>query len=155
LGVGCGDPAAPAGSAPSASAASSVVAAAAPAGSGGADAAADDETSTRPVELLKLVFTKEVKDKEPVGQLQVASPGQKVFAHLTLRNRSGRPRKVQLAFSVGGEKRTTVELFVGDSWSWRTWAYNTTLPRDAGKKLDLEITDDQGHPLFEGAIPIR
>lgn len=115
----------------------------------------EDETSTRPVELLKLVFSSDVKDKEPVGQLQVAKPGQRVYAHLTLRNQSGKPRKVHLAFAVDGEKRTNVDLFVGESWSWRTWGYNTILPKDAGKKLTLEVVDDAGHPLFEGALPIQ
>lgn len=117
--------------------------------------AADEETSTRPVELLKLVFASDVKDKEPVGSLQVAKTGQRVYAHMTLRNQSGRPRKVHLDFAVDGEKRTQVDLFVGESWSWRTWAYNTILAKDAGKKLTLEVTDDAGHPLFEGALPIK
>jgi hypothetical protein len=128
----------------------------APGGSAGvlSSAEIEDEVSTKPVELLKLVFAADVKDKEPSGQLQVAKPGQKVFAHLTLRNLSDHPRKVKLNFSVAGEKRTQVELLVGESWSWRTWAYNTLLPKDAGKKLELEVVDDEGHPLFDGAIPI-
>ncbi len=158
LGCSCGDPGA--GGAPSGSAAAVVAAtgsaAPLPAPSGSAvDEAADDETSTRPVELLKLVFASDVKDKAPVGPLQTAKTGERVYAHLTLRNQSGRPRKVHLEFAVDGEKRTTVDLFVGESWSWRTWAYNTILPKDAGKKLTLEVTDDAGHPLFEGALPIR
>jgi hypothetical protein len=150
--AGCGDsPSA----APSAAASGPVPSVLAP---GSAEvissAEVEDETSTRPVELLKLVFAADVKDKEPSGQLQVAKPGQKVFAHLTVRNLSNHPRKVKLNFSVAGEKRTQVELFVGESWSWRTWAYNTLLAKDAGKKLELEVTDDEGHPLFEGALPI-
>lgn len=151
--AGCGEPQS---GAPSAAASGPVPSMLAPGASapGMSSAEIDDETSTKPVELLKLVFAADVKDKEPSGQLQVAKPGQKVYAHLTVRNLSDHPRKVKLSFSVSGEKRTQVELFVGESWSWRTWAYNTVLAKDAGKKLELEVTDDQGHPLFEGTIPI-
>ncbi len=155
--AGCGDP--KAGAVASGSAGPTPSGLVSPAGGEAAaassdEAEADDETSTRPVELLKIVFAADVKDKQPSGPLQVAKPGQKVYAHLTLRNRSGRPRKIRLDFTVDGEKRTNVELVVGESWSWRTWAYNTVLAKDAGKRLELEVTDDEGHPVFEGAIPI-
>src|SRR5512139_1828876 len=140
--LGCGDPpgGTPAGGSSSGSGAPPGVESALAEPSGTA-VDPEDETSTRPVELLKLVFAADVKDREPSGPLQVAKPGQKVYAHLTVRNRSGRPRKIRLNFTVDGEKRTSVELFVGESWSWRTWAYNTVLPKDAGKKLALEVTD--------------
>ena len=154
---GCGgDKGTPAAGSASAAALASAPAAPSSAPSGEvAEDAAEEETSTRPVELLKLVFASDVKNKEPVGSLQVAKTGQRVYAHMTLRNQSGRPRKVHLAFAVDGEQRTNVDLFVGESWSWRTWAYNTILAKDAGKKLTLEVTDDAGHPLFEGALPIQ
>ncbi len=156
--LGCGDPPAPAPSAASgpdpASSAQAPLAPTADATAAASAASADDETSTRPLELLKLVLTTEIKGRDPGAPISSAKPGQKVYAHVTVRNRSGGPRKVTVAFKVGGEKRTTVDLFVEESWAWRTWAYNTVLPRDAGKKIEIEVTDDAGHPLFEGSLPV-
>lgn len=115
----------------------------------------DDETSTRPVELLAFAFTSGVKNKAPVDALRSAKVGQKVHAHLTLRNRTGRIRKVDLRFRVGGELRTELSLEVGEAWSWRTWGYNTILASDRGKKLTLEVVDDEGHPLVDAELPIE
>lgn len=121
----------------------------------GAAAALDDETSTRPVELLAFSFTSGVKNKAPVDALRSAKVGQKVHAHLTLRNRTGRPRKVELRFRVAGELRTELSLEVGEAWSWRTWGYNTILAGDRGKKLSLEVVDDEGHPIVDAELPIE
>ncbi len=115
----------------------------------------DDETSTRPMELLAFSFTSGVKNKAPVDTLRSAKAGQKVHAHLTLRNRTGRARKVELRFRVGGELRTELSLEVGEAWSWRTWGYNTILTGDRGKKLSLEVVDDEGHPIVDAELPIE
>jgi hypothetical protein len=121
----------------------------------GTSAEVDEETSTRPVELLAFAFTSGVKHKAPVDTLRSAKVGQKVHAHLTLRNRTGRARKVELRFRVGGELRTELSLEVGEAWSWRTWGYNTVLASDRGKKLSLEVVDDEGHPLVDAELPIE
>lgn len=114
----------------------------------------EDETSTRPLELLKFQFTSAVEDRAPTDKLVAAHPGDRVFAYLTLRNRSGRPRKVHLAFSINGEKRTEIDLDVAESWSFRTWGYNTVLRKDKPGKLKLEVVDDEGQPVTDQELPI-
>jgi hypothetical protein len=119
-----------------------------------ASAEIEDELSTRPVELLKLKVASGVKNKEPDGVLESAKPGQRVYVHLTLRNRSKRERKVEVVFKVDGKAEPPIELTVGDSWSWRTWAYKTLSAKDTKGKLSVEVTDDAGNPVADAEIPI-
>ena len=119
-----------------------------------AEAAAEEELSTRPVELLKLRLTSAVKAKEPVDTLEHAKPGERVYAHLTVRNRTGRARKVHVVFRVGGKERSATDLEVSESWSWRTWAFVTLRADEKPGKLEVEISDDEGLPLGEAALPI-
>ncbi len=118
-----------------------------------AELSAESEMSTRPVEILKFTFTSEVESKNPADSLTTGKPGTKVFAHLVVRNRTGRARKVNVAFELNGKTRTEVELTVDESWSWRTWAYNT-IPKDAKGTLRVTVTDDEGHPLGDYSLPI-
>ncbi|NUP11620.1 MAG: DUF2914 domain-containing protein [Polyangiaceae bacterium] len=115
----------------------------------------DEETSTRPVELLKFSFASGIRGRDPASVLEYAKPNQRVYAHLTLRNRSGRKRTVHVVFKVNGAKRTEVDLDVDASWSWRTWAYNTVLAKDTSGTLSVEVTDDEGNAVAEGTLPIR
>lgn len=114
---------------------------------------AESEMSTRPMELLKFTWTSGVDARNPVDVLTTAKPGTKAYAHLTVRNRTGRARKLTMEFRVNGKKQTTLELDVDESWSWRTWGYNT-VPKDAKGTLELVVTDDEGHPLVESSLPI-
>ncbi len=118
------------------------------------DSYADSELSTRPVELLKLQLTSAVKDRMPVDKLAVTHPGDRVYAHLTVRNRTGRPRKVHLLFGVNGKSQTEMDLEVAESWSYRTWGYDTLLKTDKPGKLTLSVTDDEGNPLEDVELPI-
>lgn len=114
----------------------------------------EDETSTRPMELLKFQFTSAVKGREPVDDLKSAKPGQRVYAYFTVRNRTKRKRTIHVAFKVNGQKRTEVDLDIDESWSFRTWAYNTVLPKDGKGKLELDVVDDEGNGLVEASLPI-
>jgi len=104
--------------------------------------------------LLKLVFTSEVKSKEPADVLKSATPGQRVWAHLTVRNRGPAPRTLTLVFKVNGKERSRVDLKVVPSWSFRTWGYTTLRAEDLGG-LTLEVVDDSGATFATGALPIR
>lgn len=115
---------------------------------------AEVDPSLPPVQLLKLTFTSAVEDKKPIDKLNVARPGQRVWAHIVARNRTGTRRCVHLAFRVGGKVRTEVELEVGESWSWRTWAYNTLRPSDTSGKLELEVSDEHGKRITLVELPI-
>jgi hypothetical protein len=117
------------------------------------DACAPADPGLAPLQLLRFTFTDGVANKDPKQKLQIARPGQRVYAHLRLRNRSGRKRCVHVAFSVGGQKRTEVTLQVGKSWSWRTWAYAT--PRvDDSKPLQVVVTDDQGKVIVKKKLAV-
>jgi len=105
------------------------------------------------IELLRFTFTDGVERKDPREKLNIARPGQRVYAHLQLRNRSGRDRCVHVVFRVGGKKRTDVTLKVGESWSWRTWAYNTLRADDTGP-LRVTVTDDQGKVIVAKQLAV-
>jgi len=95
-----------------------------------------------------------VKHKDPVSKLYIARPGQRVWAHFTMRNRSGRDRCLRLEFRINGQNRTELQLKVGESWSWRTWAYVTIRPTDWSGALELLATDDQGNLVVRERLPI-
>lgn len=118
-----------------------------------AELSAESEMSTKPVEILKFTFTSAIDAKNPVDSLTTAKPGTKVWAHLVVRNRTGRARKITVAFELNGKTLSEVPLTVDESWSWRTWAYNT-IQKDAKGTLRVTVTDDEGHPLGDYSLPI-
>jgi hypothetical protein len=148
---GCGDGA---GSQPSAGA----PAKAAPTMSPSAKAAkAHPSAAPRPtaLELLHFRLTSNVDKKEPVDDLVSAAPGERVWAHATLRNRTKETKHVTLVFRVDGDERTTVDLKVEPSWSWRTWGYVTLRPTDKDGVLTVELRDDRAELLEQKALTIR
>lgn len=108
-----------------------------------AEACASADPSLRPMQLLRFTFTDGVEGRDPRTRLGVARPGRRLYAHLRLRNRSGRERCVRVIFRVGGKRRSEITLAVGRSWSWRTWAYATLRAGDTGP-VTVEVRDDQG-----------
>ncbi|MCU0690209.1 MAG: hypothetical protein MUF54_02285 [Polyangiaceae bacterium] len=108
----------------------------------------------KPLELHELTFTSEVKNKEPADVLLAAEPGKRVWAHLRLRNRGDRKRSIHLEFRVNDDKRTTLDLEVIKSWSYRTWAYNTLLDSDRKGTVSLKVVDDEGRVLADTSVPI-
>jgi len=110
---------------------------------------------TEPLQLLQFQFTSDVQAKEPADLLEAAEPGMRVYAHVKLRNRSPDTRVIHLAFKVNGESRTTMDLNVEPSWSYRTWAYNTLRKSDKTGEVVLLVTDDSGAVLVEKTLPIR
>jgi hypothetical protein len=107
-----------------------------------------------PLQLLKLVFTSEVKNKEPVDKLERAQPGQRVWVHLTMRNRGADARPITLAFRVNGDARTKVDLKIDPSWSYRTWGYSTLRASDLTGALDVDVRDDAGTLITSARLPI-
>jgi len=116
-------------------------------------ACAPADPGLAPLQLLRFTFADGVEGKDPREKLNIARPGQRVYAHLRLRNRSGRDRCVHVVFRVGGKKRTDVTLKVGESWSWRTWAYNTLRSDDRGP-LQVVVTDDQGKVIVQQSLAV-
>jgi hypothetical protein len=118
-----------------------------------AEACAPADAGLDPMQLLRFVWTSGLEGKDPKDRIEVGRPGQRVYAHLTLRNRSGRERCLELAFEVAGKKRSEVTLKIGKSWSWRTWAYNT-MRADDRAPLRLTVKDDQGVLVLDKTLPI-
>lgn len=106
------------------------------------------------LKVLKMVFTTEVKSKEPSDKLDFAKAGQRVYAHVTLRNRTGGEKPIVLAFLVGGAVRSKIDLDVADSWSYRTWGYVTLRDGDTGD-LVAEVRDGSGTVMERARIPIK
>jgi hypothetical protein len=107
-----------------------------------------------PLQLLKLVFTSEVKNREPVDKLERAEPGQRVWAHFTLRNRCD-ARTISVVFRVNGDQRSKVDLKVDNSWSFRTWAYNTLRAGDTSGEITVEARDEAGVVVASASLPIK
>lgn len=110
-------------------------------------------TDTASIELQELTFTSEVKNKEPVDVLEQVAVGMRVWAHLRVRYRGDDPHKLHVEFHVNDSKRTSLDLEVQKSWSYRTWAYNTMRPGDKGK-LRFQVTDESGRVLADKELPI-
>jgi hypothetical protein len=105
------------------------------------------------VELLALTLTSAVRDKDPVDRLQDTHPGERVYAHVKVRNRTGKTHDLTVSFTVNGEPRSTISLAVEPSWSWRTWAYNTVLPTDRPGTLAVTVSGEGGE-LATAELPI-
>jgi hypothetical protein len=105
--------------------------------------------------ILKLTFTSAVKDKAPANELNAAGPGQRVWVHLTVRNRTGGAKRVSLIFRVGGEERSTVDLTIEPSWSFRSWGYNTLRASDTSGELTVDVREAGGPALASARLPIR
>ena len=118
-------------------------------------AAASAEPKAQSVQLLHFTLTSGVKNREPVDELDAAAPGQRVYAHAAIRNRTGRSRRVSLVFRVGGEERSTVDLTIDESWSFRSWGYNTLRAGDTSGELTVELRDDEGGLLKTAKLPIK
>jgi hypothetical protein len=148
--LACDDP-------PSTSAATPASAApiVAPIASATARPTASAAAPTPPLQVLKLTLTSEVKQKEPVDELKEAGPGQRVWAHLALRNRAPEARRVSVTFKVDGEERSTVDLQIASSWSYRTWAYNTLRAGDKSGELTVEVRDDASNLIGQARLPIK
>jgi hypothetical protein len=113
-------------------------------------------TAEKPsLQILKFVFTSDVKNKEPVDKLERGQPGQRVYVHLTLRNRASETRPITVVFRVNNEQRSKVDLKVESSWSYRTWAYNTLRAGDLTGVLTAEIRDEGGFTIATRDLPIR
>lgn len=105
-------------------------------------------------EVRSMHFTSGVKDKGPIDNLDAAHPGKRVYAHLIVRNRTAGPRKLSVAFLIAGVERSSTELDIERSWSYRTWAYVTLKPTDKGS-VSVLVKDDYGEKVAEAEIPIR
>lgn len=106
------------------------------------------------LKVLKVVFTSEVKSREPSDKLDAAKAGQRVYAHVTMRNRTGGEKPIVLAFLVDGAVRSKIDLDVADSWSYRTWGYVTLRDGDTGD-LVAEVRDGSGTVMERARIPIK
>jgi hypothetical protein len=126
-----------------------------PIASATAKPAASTAAPTPSMQVLKLTLTSDVKQKEAVDELTEAGPGQRVWAHVTIRNRAPDARRVSLVFKVDGEERSTVDLQIASSWSFRTWGYNTLRASDKSGELTVEVRDDGGSVLSTAKLPIR
>jgi hypothetical protein len=126
---------------------STPTATAAPSGSAAAEKA--------PLQVLKLVFTSEVKNREPVDKLDAIKPGERAWAHLTMRNRGAEARPIAMVFKVNGEQRSKVDLKIEPSWSYRTWAYSTLRAADVSGELVVEVQGDDGAVITTARLPIK
>jgi hypothetical protein len=60
-----------------------------------------------------------------------------------------------VVFRVNEERRTTLDLKIDPSQSYRTWAFNTLKEQDRSGTLALEVTDETGQTLLSEKLPIK
>ncbi|MCC6525305.1 MAG: hypothetical protein IT373_21810 [Polyangiaceae bacterium] len=121
---------------------------------GAEGACAAKNAALKPLQLLAFTFTSKVDKRMPTDTLHVAYPGKRVWVHMRLRNRSGEGRCVHVEFRVNGKKRTEVELDIGESWNWRTYAFFTLRDSDTSGIVEARVTDDQGALVVEKRLGI-
>ncbi|MCC6647103.1 MAG: hypothetical protein IT374_16215 [Polyangiaceae bacterium] len=107
----------------------------------------------RPLELKSFQLTSGVYEKDAVDDLTEVKPGERVYAHFKLKN-PGERRVLTVVFKVNGATRTTLELKVEPSPSYRTWGFNTLRAGDKGE-LSVVATDDAGLVVAERTVPIK
>jgi hypothetical protein len=120
-----------------------------------ASASASEDDAPASLQILKFAFTSNIRDKEPADKLDAAKPGQRVYAHVTFRNRTGSSREVDLVFRVNGKERSRVPLEVASSWSYRTWGYVTLRPADSSGEIVVTVVDDTGEEIKAARLPIK
>jgi hypothetical protein len=128
---------------------------AAPLSTAPAKASASAEKREPVFEVLRMTLTSGVRSRNPIDALEAAEAGQRVWAHVTARNRTGAQKRISVVFHVNDEERSTVDLKIDPSWSYRTWGYVTLKPADAGHELHVEVRGEGGALLAEDSLPIR
>lgn len=113
------------------------------------------EDAQEELKLLRMTLASGVRDKEPVDKLTSAKPGQRVWAHVALRNRTGFSREIDLVFRVDGKERTRVTLTIENSWVFRTWGYVTLRPTDTSGEVTVTVVNDSGDELATAKLPIK
>ncbi|MBK8255502.1 MAG: DUF2914 domain-containing protein [Polyangiaceae bacterium] len=111
------------------------------------------EPAATGVDVLKFQLTSGVKNRDPIDKAESAKPGERLYGHVTARNRTGADQRISLSFRVNGDERSLVDLTVEKSWSWRTWAY-VTLRKDDKGEVTVHVFDDHGAELASETIPI-
>ena len=84
-----------------------------------------------------------VKEREPVDVSESFSVDDKVTIWMAVRNPKGKS-KVKVVWFKDDVELNTVDINVGKSWRWRTWA-RRTVPRTGDWKV--EIRDEDGNTL--------
>ena len=87
--------------------------------------------------------TTEVKDREAVDTSTSFNKGDKVTVWLSVKNPT-EPNKVKLVFFRNDAKAGTIELDVGKSYRWRTWARRTV---GSAGDWKVDVRDDDGNSL--------
>ncbi|MCB9526035.1 MAG: DUF2914 domain-containing protein [Myxococcales bacterium] len=113
-------------------------------------APAVDLTEDAPAAVLRvtrLAMGHGVDRRKLVGEAETfTARGQRVWAHLTLEN-PGLPTKVTLVWAHEGTARWHIDLTVGQSPAWRTWARWTLNPRRDVGRWTVEALDATGRSL--------
>jgi hypothetical protein len=101
-----------------------------------------------PVKVKRLVLAKGVKDRKPVdpGASFEASENERIYAFVEVENPERAPSHVFVTFEKeGGARFGKVELEVGSSSRWRTWAW-TRGARKPGNYVAV-VRDSKGKVL--------
>jgi type II secretory pathway predicted ATPase ExeA len=103
------------------------------------------------VNVVDMVLTHQVVDREPLEARQVfSSAEEKAIAFLRLKN-SGGPSKVSVHWYVDDRLYSTVELKVGTSVRWRTWSSAQIQPG----AWRVRVEDESRRVLAERAFTVQ
>ena len=112
------------------------------------------ESALPPLQVAEFQFTSGIEKRKPQDELSAAKPGQRVYAYLTMNNRSGPERCLTVSFRIKGKKRSRASLKIGKSPTWRTWAYVTINKADAPGELEVEVADETDKSVLKKKLAI-
>jgi hypothetical protein len=103
----------------------------------------------------RLVIARGVESREPVGTDTVfASSEKRLFAFVDVDNPEHAPGDLHVQFvGPGGETQPPIELSVGESPRWRTWAF--TRHARAPGTWKAVVRDERGHVLASTEFAVR
>jgi hypothetical protein len=103
----------------------------------------------------RLVIARGVESREPLGADTVfASDEKRLFAFVEVDNPEHAPGDLRVQFvAPDGEKQKPIELSVGESPHWRTWAF--TRHARAPGTWKAVVRDERGHVLASTEFDVR
>lgn len=108
-----------------------------------------------PLVIVDFKLTSKLENKKPTDELAIVKPGTKIYAYLVVENLEKTERCVLVTFRVDGRKRASLNLMIGTSPAWRTWAHITPEKGDAGGEVEIEITDDHGRQRYRQKVLVE
>lgn len=92
------------------------------------------------LQVVDAKATTGVEEREPTGETSSFTAGDKATIWMAVRNPEG-PSTLKMAWFVDDVEVDTMDIDVGKSWRWRTWA-KRRVPKAGAWKVEIRDGDD-------------